>query len=106
MDDLSILELLFSLGFKGEGAERVLERLHREGLVRPGGPGKTRIVTAKSESVERMLSAAFMRHCRKSACLPAPGEGRKPVLVVSAHRETCGEFERLCAGGIESIWVS
>ncbi len=81
MDDLALSELLSSRGFEGEGAERALERLHRDGLTRPG---KTRIAAAKIEAADRALGAAFARHCRQPACLPSPGETREPVLVSTA----------------------
>ena len=56
----------------------------------PTRPGKSRIATAKIEAADRTLEAAFVRHCRKPACLPSPGEAREPVLVSAAHCETCG----------------
>ncbi len=87
MDDLSLSELLSSRGFEGRGVERALDRLCRKGLTRPG---KTRIATAKIEAVDRALKAAFVRHCRKPACLPSPGDRREPVPVAAAHCETCG----------------
>ncbi len=87
MDDLAIPELLSSLGFEGEGAERALERLYREGLTRTG---KSRIATTKIEAVKRTLGAAFVRHCHKPACEPVRGGRREPVIVAAAHCETCG----------------
>ena len=87
MDDQAISEILSSLGFEGEGAERALQRLYREGLTRPG---KTRIATAKIEAVQRTLGAAFVRHCHKPACEPGRGESRDPVIVAAPHCETCG----------------
>ena len=86
MDDLALSELLSSRGFEDEGAERALDRLCRNGLTRPG---KSRIATAKIEAVDRTLEAAFVRHCRKPACLPSPGDRREPVTVAAAHCETC-----------------
>lgn len=87
MDDLALSELLSSRGYEREGVERALERLCRDGLTRPG---KTRIATAKIAAVDQALGAAFVRHCRKPACLPSPGEGREPLLVSAAYCETCG----------------
>ena len=87
MEDLALSEVLSSRGFEGEGAERALERLYRYGLTRPG---KTRIATAKIEAVERALGMAFLRHCRRPACQPPPGDKREPILVASAHCERCG----------------
>ena len=86
MNDLAISELLSSRGFEGEGVERALERLYREALTRPG---KTRIATAKIEAVDRILGMAFVRHCRKPACQPPPGERREPLLVSAAYCEVC-----------------
>ena len=37
-----------------------------------------------------MLETAFVRRCRKPACLPSPGDRRDPVTVAAAHCETCG----------------
>ena len=87
MDDLALSDLLSSRGFEDEGAERALDLLCRNGLTRPG---KSRIATAKIEAVDRTLKAALVRHCRKPACLPPPGDGREPVPVAAAHCETCG----------------
>ena len=86
VEDLAISELLSRLGFEGEGAEKALVRLCRNGLTRPG---KTRIAAVKIAAVERALRAAFVRHCRKSACLPSPGETREPLPVSAVYCETC-----------------
>ncbi|MDE0254379.1 MAG: hypothetical protein OYG32_06255 [Rhodospirillaceae bacterium] len=100
MDDLPITDLLSSRGFEGEGAQRALETLCREGLTRPG---KTRIAAAKVAAVDRVLAGAFVRHCRKPACLPRPGGDREAIPVSAAHCETCGgsdnrrEVERMLA---------
>ena len=107
MNDLPISELLSSRGFEGEGAVRALERLYRDGLTRPG---KTRTATAKIEAADRTLGAAFVRHCRKPACRPPPGEGREAVLVSAAYCESCGgsdnrrEVERMLAAMKAAGW--
>lgn len=59
MDGLPITELLSSRGFEGEGAERALETLYREGLTRPG---KTRIAAAnRPNAASRDAIAPFCR---------------------------------------------
>ncbi len=87
VDDLAISELLSRLGFESEGAERALARLCQVGLTRPG---KTRIAAVKIEAVEQALGAAFVRHCRKSACLPSSSETREPILVSAVYCDSCG----------------
>ncbi|MCY4502643.1 MAG: hypothetical protein OXE57_13895, partial [Alphaproteobacteria bacterium] len=87
MNDIALSELLASRGFRGPGAEPALDRLRQSGLTRAG---KTRIAEAKIEAVDRVLAAAFARHCRKAACRPAPGDARTPVPVAAEHCETCG----------------
>ncbi len=86
MEDLALSKLLSSRGFEGEDAERALDRLRREGLTRPG---KTRIAATKLDAVDRTLDAAFLRHCRKPACLPPPGDPRRPIPVPAMYCETC-----------------
>lgn len=108
MDDLPITELLSSRGFEGEGARRALETLYREGLTRLG---KTRIAAAKVEAVDRVLGRAFVRHCRKPACRPPPGEAREAVSVSAACCETCGgsdnrrAVERMLAATERAGWT-
>ena len=87
MRDIALSELLSSRGFVGKSAEAALDELRRCGLTRPG---KARIAEAKIEAVDKALGGAFLRHCRKSACLPSAPGLRKPVPVSSEHCETCG----------------
>ena len=58
MDDLAISELVSSLGFEGEGAERALERLYRDCLT---PSGKTEIAKIRMKAVERTLVGVFVR---------------------------------------------
>ena len=87
MNDIALSELQASRGFRGAGVEPALDRLRQAGLTRAG---KTRIAEAKIEAVDRVLAAAFVRHCRKAACRPAAGDARTPVPVAAEHCETCG----------------
>ena len=87
MNDLALSDLLASRGFRGAGAEQALQCLRQSGLTRAG---KTRIAESKIAAVDRVLAAAFARHCRKAACRPAPGDARVPVPVAAKHCETCG----------------
>ncbi|MXY39976.1 MAG: hypothetical protein F4027_06825 [Rhodospirillaceae bacterium] len=87
MRDIALLELLSARGFEGKSAEAALDVLRRCGLTRSG---KARLAEAKIEAVDKALGATFLRHCRKSACLPPTLGLRKPVPVSSEHCETCG----------------
>lgn len=87
MRDIALSQLLSLRGFEGKSAEAAVDELRRCGLTRPG---KTRIAEAKIEAVDKVLGAAFLRHCRKIVCLPSAPGLRKPVPVSSEHCETCG----------------
>ena len=87
MRTVAFSDLLSSYGFEGDAAALALERLCERGLTRRGKKG---IAASKVEDVKRALAEDFARHCRKSACLPAAGNRRIPVLVSALHCESCG----------------
>ena len=87
MRDMALSDILSSRGFVGESAGLALGLLCRLGLTRPG---KSRIATAKIEAVDKAFGAAFLRHCKKAACLPSARETRAAILVAAKHCEVCG----------------
>ena len=87
MRDMALSDILSSRGFVGESAELALGLLCRLGLTRPG---KSRIATAKIEAIDEAFGATFLRHCKKTACLPSARETRAAILVATKHCEVCG----------------
>lgn len=86
MQDTGLQKLLASRGLVGRNADAALHRLREQGLTRLG---KRRIAVAKIEEVDRTLSAAFVRYCGKTACLPPTPGTREAIVVPAKHCEFC-----------------
>ena len=87
-DVVPIAELLTSLGFSGERAERIA----RAALIDAGltTPRKTNVAANKKEQIADVLGGRFIRVCESNDCVAkARVDGRERVTVSTSDCEVC-----------------